>query len=86
MRKGLTDNEYPYEPDDAELHVAVVEQDVGEVGREESIHAAGRADQVHVRVEDGGAERSGQDACHVNGSYSQRPVHHFQRQSYQDLD
>ncbi len=46
----LTDDEDADEPDDAELHVVVVEEDVGQVGGQQGVHSAGSTDQVNIRV------------------------------------
>ena len=53
---------------------------------EEGVDATRSTDQVDIRIEDGCAEGSGQNAGHVNGTDACRPVNHFQRQTDQQLD
>lgn len=82
----LTDKENADEPEDAELHVVVVDEHVGEVRRQQGVHTSRGAHQVHVGVEHRRAEGARKHAGQVHRADARRPVHHLQRQPDQQLD
>lgn len=48
---SLTDNEDPNEPNYAELHVIVVEENVGKMRSEKGVNSAAGADEIDFRIE-----------------------------------
>lgn len=54
--------------------------------RQQCVHTAAGAHQVHVRIKDAGAQRTGEHAGQVHAGDARRSVHHFQRQTDQQLD
>lgn len=49
----------------------------------QSVNSAGRSHQIHVRIEDGGAEGAGKHPGQVHCPYPGRPVHHLQWEAHQ---
>lgn len=86
MAKTLTDKEDADQPEDAELHIVVVDEHVGEVRRQEGVHTSRGAHEVHVGVEHRRAEGARKHAGQVHCADARRPVHHLQGQPDQQLD
>lgn len=66
----LTDGKDAEQPEDAALHIIVVEENVGQMGGEQGINAPGGAHEVDVGVEDGCAQRARRHAGHVDQGHA----------------
>ena len=82
---ALTNKYDSHESDDPVLHVMVIDEHIGEVGRKEGVDSPRGPHEVHFGVEHRSAEGTGEHTRHVNGADAEGPVHHFQRQPNQQL-
>lgn len=80
------DDEEDQQLEQRELHLLPVHDDGRDVGGDEGVDAPAGAGQLDGGVGDGGAEGAGDDAREVDEEDAPPPVHHFQRETEEDLD
>jgi len=66
--------------------VRIVQCDVGQVGGQKGIDATAGSHEEHLRVDDTGAQGSGEHARHVDHPDPGRAVHHLQGNAEEQLD
>ena len=83
---GAGEQQQERQPHERQLHFGPVQDQVGEVGGDERVHAPGGSGQEHARVEHRRSQRPGEDARHVHDADPPPLVNQLQRQADDQLD